>query len=526
MNEDGSLDRHQLIKQIFTTARELNGQERSNYLQSATAGDPDLLVDVQALLAEAEKSQDFLATPLPEQLPVPAAEDPRRGLRIGPYKIRSLVAHGGYSSIYEAVRDDGMFSRRVALKFASRGIGSGLPKQRLLREIQLLSNLEHRCICRLLDAGCHGQDVYAVLEYAQGGTLLNYAASHSLTIIQRLQLFTHLCEAVQAVHGNGYFHCDLKPANVLVRRDGSICLIDFGSARRIGEPETDDAPLDRIPIPMTIAYASPEMLSGGEVSNASEVYSLGMILYELITGDYPYRPGGKLRDQLVSAILYDDPTPFPDAADKDGFGNYGGSRPTASMPLDLLRDIAMYALQKSPGDRYSSVATLTDDVRAVLRGVRPLANVYMDEKRSESSRLDKPLRIFMAYSREDRLRVLELHQKLIIIGAQPWLDEIDLLPGSVWKTALEEALRDSDVVLVCLTPAYSAKIGFAQVELKLVLQRAAEHPDDSIFVIPVRLEDCDIPEPLKQRQWVNLYEPNGLPRLLNALRAKCKQIGS
>jgi serine/threonine protein kinase len=523
--------RWELLKDLLEIAGELRGDERLRYLQTATRGDADLLARMRALLAEADSADDgFLVRSFPPESQVPEPPDPRVGKAMGSYRVRRLIARGGYSSLYEASRADGLFTRTVALKFAqttTAGVGrSSFGLSRLRGEIELLSSIEHRNLCRLFDAGTDSDNLFAVLEFADEGRLLEYCERRRADLVSRLTMFLQLCEAVECLHGRGWFHCDLKPQNVLVRRDGSICLIDLGSALRIGDfVHGNSAPLSRRPA-LTVSYASPEVISGSDVSCASEVYSLGMILYELVCGGYPYKPSGSLLDQLVRAIQFDDPIP-PSAVGKEKSTEAIKTHRTVSssrISKQFLDDVVLNCLQKVPSDRYLTVSHLAEDIRVLTRGGRPAATSQMEGRRSGGDYLEKPLRVFLAHCKHDIVRVRELHEKLNAIGARPWLDEIDILPGTLWTSAIERAIRTSDVVVVCLSQAYMERIGYLQRELTTILQRAAEHPQDSIFVVPMRFEDCDIPEELKARQWVNYYDDGGFSRLVNALRMRCGQI--
>jgi serine/threonine protein kinase len=517
------------IKKVFTEALLLPRDQQDEYVRSAAKGDSELATEVFKLLTESAKDDDFLDRPFLDQIPNIASPDPRLGFSVGAYRLNRVIARGGSSTIYHATREDGLFEKDVAVKLATKGIEGSPSDEHLANEIRLLSCLDHRYVCRLIDAGLSSGELFAILEYAAGGRILDYCEEHRKNTRQKLDLFIQLCESVQYLHNSGLFHGDIKPGNALVRRDGSICLIDFGSSQRIGEQGVYSRSKSQNRPALTIGYASPELLSSeSRVSHVSEVYSLGMILYELLSGSYPYSPGGTLLDQLIRSIHYDDPTPPSRVQKRSTFGNSlyneSGQPPYLRNFESALDDVTLMALQKNPADRYQSVSAFASDVNLILRGSRPFAASFMDSKRDGGSRLDKPLSVFLAHCREDKHSVRKIHSRLLDLGATPWLDEIDIVPGYVWRPAIDRALKAADVVLVCLSQVYVKKIGYSQSELENALKRAAEHPKDSIFIIPLRLEDCDIPEELKPYQWVDLFEDNGFARLANALRAKCSQL--
>jgi serine/threonine-protein kinase len=513
------------LRSIFDAASELTGRAQAEYLDSATEGDPNLRRQIQALLRASSDAADFISVPLIEQLAPESAATPDSliGARLGVYRVKRLASQGGYSRIYEGVREDGLFTRRVALKVATLAHKAEQPldRRRLEREIQLLAELRHPGICQLFDAGFHEGSPYAVLEYVQRGPIRSYAENCKLSIPQKLQVFLDLCDAVRYLHEHGVLHGDLKPSNLLVRHDGSVCLVDFGSAMKIHGDEDGIRERGR---EITIAYASPELISTKLLSQATEVYAVGMVLYELLAGRYPYTPKGKLLHQLVEAIQYEDPRPPSEMMFSRSEAQSSEVEHGTSPLCGDMDDVTLKAIQKLPEDRYSTVAALAADIRMYLRGKHPEAVAFMREKRISGQELQHPIRVFLAHCAEDKPRVRELRDQLLKMSARPWLDEDDILPSRVWQTAVESGLKQADVVLVCFSQTYVEKGGYLRRELQLALELAAEHLPDEIFLIPVRLDECDLPEEFQRRQRVDLYDENGFSKLLRALHVRCDQV--
>lgn len=355
-----------------------------------------------------------------------------------------------------------------------------------------------------------------------------YAKRRTLSLGQRLQLFLQACDAIAFTHDHGIVHGDIKPGNVLVRRDGSICVVDYGSARTLHElGHSDDEPHA-----VTVSYASPELLSTRALSQSSDVYALGMSLYELLCDSYPYGSATQPLQHLVQCIQCDEPRAPSDVvlARAKHIDAGVGAEPSVvvgrlSQQLRTgLDDVALLALRKEPHERYRSVQTLAADVRAWLGAGRPSASALLRGLRSSPVRLETQPVLFLAHCSEDKPRVRELGQRLTSLNAKVWLDEEDILPGAPWRSSIERGIKSCDAVLVCLSKTYVEKIGYFRRELQLILDRAAEQPREATYLIPVRLEDCDIPDELNHIQWVNLHEEAGFGRLVKALQTRAQQI--
>ena len=274
------------IENLFIAALDLASDERNSFLEAQCDGNDDLKEKVLKLLRSDEdaQSEEFLersaieieAKNFSENLP-----DSRLGQRIGNYKISEKISSGGMGTIYLAIRSDGQFEKKVALKLIKRGMDSEAILQRFLLERQILANLEHTYIARLLDAGMTDDGLpFFVMEYVEGVPINEYCESNDLNLNSRLQIFRKVCAAVSFAHQKLVIHRDLKPSNILVANDETPKLLDFGIAKLLNS--TDDATRTEARV-LTPAYASPEQMRGEIVGTSSDVFSLGVILEELLT---------------------------------------------------------------------------------------------------------------------------------------------------------------------------------------------------------------------------------------------------
>ena len=308
----------------------------------------------------------------------PDDETPK-DLRIGPYQVLRRLGEGGMGSVFLAVRADQEFRKYVAIKVIRKGMDSSEIVSRFRRERQILAGLDHPNIAKLFDGGTTDDGLpYFVMEYVQGRPLHEYCDSHGLTVRERLFLFRSICSAVQYAHQNLVIHRDLKPLNILVTADGAPRLLDFGIAKLLNP---DALSLEAPPTAtearvMTPAYASPEQVRGDRLTTCSDVYSLGVILYELLTGRRPYRMEGGSQMEVYRAVCEQEPDRPSTAATRrdEGAANAATSRGAAS-PRKLTRqlrgdldNIIMMALRKEPQRRYPSVQALSEDIDRYLDG--------------------------------------------------------------------------------------------------------------------------------------------------------------
>ena len=362
-------DQWQRIAAAFEAALELKTQDRSAFLANLRA-DPTLHAEVEALLSE--DAMQNQALPISFDAPTMVGE------HVGPYRIVRLIGEGGMGAVYEAARDDQEFDRRAAIKLLRPGLLSRQVIQRFAVERRILAKLNHPNVVALHDAGAtqSGQP-YLVMEYVEGGVPIDlYCRTRSLSVNDRLDLFQSVCNAVQYAHQNLIVHRDLKPQNILVASDGRVKLLDFGIAKLIPPGgRADDSELTVTGLsPITPTYGSPEQMRGEPISTASDVYSLGVILYELMTNVKPYPGLGWA--QLQRAICETDP-PIPSSAVLGAASKIEESKieeTTESLARRLSGDldaIIMKALRKEPERRYQSVADLKLDLERHREG-RPV----------------------------------------------------------------------------------------------------------------------------------------------------------
>jgi serine/threonine-protein kinase len=347
---------------------------------------------------------------------LPAADEARASAperRIGPYRILHELGQGGMGTVYLAVRADEQFEKRVALKIIRSGADSSEVVRHFKRERQILAGLDHPNIARLLDGGAtDGGLPYLVMEYIEGEQILHYCDSRSLPVGERLKLFQSVCSAVQYAHRSLVVHRDIKPGNILVAADGSPRLLDFGIAKLLSPDLSGEAPT-ATSVAMTPAYASPEQARGERVTTASDVYSLGVVLYELLSGRLPYRLASHQALDVLVAVSEQEPEK-PSAAvgrvsapatlmqrteretsaatsPTEGMAAFPEDRPAEPPAESIARaregtpeklkrrlqgdldNILMTALRKEPQRRYASVEALSDDIRRHLEGLPVLA---------------------------------------------------------------------------------------------------------------------------------------------------------
>jgi len=338
------------------------------------------------------------AAPLLAHLPAERdSTPPHAGAQIGPYRVLREIGHGGMGTVFLAERADNQYERTVALKLL-RGWSAGNERtvRRFLEERQILAALDHPDIARLFDGGVTPDGLpWFAMEYVDGAPIDRYCGERGLSVEARLELFCRVCAAVQYAHRNLIVHRDLKPANILVTADGGVKLLDFGIAKLLGgegagEAASLTATGERL---MTPLYASPGQIRGDPITTASDVYALGVILYELLTGRYPYRLATREPHEIVRAILEQEPEQPSVAVLRPGDGTDAGDSgvvrvlPPAKLARRLRGDldtIVGTAMQKDAGRRYGSAEQLEADVRRHLTGLpvtaRPDSRLYRARK--------------------------------------------------------------------------------------------------------------------------------------------------
>jgi serine/threonine-protein kinase len=358
-------ERWQRLAPIFDQALDLAPEARAAYLDRACAGDASLRADAELLLAADAASGEFLEGSAETYFGDVAAFLPP-GTRLGSYSVVREQGHGGMGAVYLAERADGEFQQSVALKVVRGGMDSDEVRRRFLAERQILARLNHQNIAKLLDGGltAEGRPWFA-MEYIAGEPLTVYGNSRQLPVLQRLRLFIDVCEAVRYAHQNLIVHRDLKPSNILVTDDGTVKLLDFGIAKLVegeGGGRSVEAPATRTELRvLTPEYAAPEQVRGEPVTTATDVYALGAVLYELLTGRRVHQFDRYTPAEVERVVC--DTEPQPPSAVMTG---------AARLPRLLRGDldtIALHALQKEPARRYPSVEALLEDLRRSQAGL-------------------------------------------------------------------------------------------------------------------------------------------------------------
>ena len=394
----------QRLKEIFNAVIDLPESERASVLEKY---DESTRLEIEKLIRSASEADDFIVEPafIEAGFTAEAEEtDFYIGKQIDSYKILAQIGHGGMGTVYLAARRDD-FEKRVALKLIKRGMDTNSVLKRFVMERQILARLEHPFIARLLDGGSTGDGLpFLVMEYVEGSPVTKYCSSADLNVEERLALFQKICAAVAFAHHNLVVHRDIKPSNILVTADGTPKLLDFGIAKLLDPDwsvDTAEATATMLRV-MTPEYASPEQIRGLPVTTASDVYSLGVVLYELLTGERPYKIESRLPEEAAKIVLTEEPVkPSSVARERGGRWSVNSSKFQVSSsrseksthkkgqpvtneaqiinpkskiqnPKSLrgdLDNIILKALRKEPERRYQSVPEFSEDIRRHLEGL-------------------------------------------------------------------------------------------------------------------------------------------------------------
>lgn len=389
-------DQFEKFEQVFEFALNLNPEELKSFLDRECSGNDELRSEVESLLTSHQKAQSFFQDAAVEDAVMLFADDRinlKAGHRIGPYSILRQIGRGGMGAVYLAERADQEFQQQVAVKIVKRGMDTDRIIGRFLAERQILAGLNHPNIARLLDGGTteEGQP-YFVMEHIKGAPIGEYCDKHKLSTAERLKLFRKVCAAVQYAHRNLVIHRDIKSSNILVTREGEPKLLDFGIAKLLNS-DSEAGALTRTETAsriMTPDYASPEQVRGSPVTTASDVYSLGVLLYRLLTGHHPYRLKTVLPRE-VERVICEEEVEKPSAAisrveDASQLGETESITPEivsearATDPEKLRRllsedldNIVLMALRKEPERRYASVEQFSEDIRRHSDGLPVIA---------------------------------------------------------------------------------------------------------------------------------------------------------
>jgi serine/threonine protein kinase len=353
------------LKDIFTQAIELDGFDRLTYIHDACGDDPELQFELLSLL----KAHDSAVNIIDENVVdiathIGSSEPDLTQKKFGNYRIIREIGHGGMGTVFLAERDDGEFDQNVALKIVRQSIADSHMIERFRQERQILAGLSHPNIAMLLDGGITELgEPFIAMEFVEGLPLNDYAASKRLNVDDKLRVFLKVCSAVAFAHRNLVVHRDIKPSNIFVTADGEPKLLDFGLAKAF---ENDAGATQTAMRAFTPAYASPEQISGKKITTSSDVYSLGVVLYELLTGSKPLEVDNKSFEEIVLTVT--STRPIPPSAVENGEPSLG----SANQFKGDLDNIALTALRKEPERRYGSVDDFAQDIRNYLDG-RPVS---------------------------------------------------------------------------------------------------------------------------------------------------------
>ncbi len=358
-------DDWQWVKELFEAAQAQPAERRGAWL-AAACNDRHIREEVESLLAAHESAGDFIERPPAQEIAAAVARlapTELTGRRVGPWRLVEQIGHGGMGTVGRGVRADGAFEKHVAVKLVSRGLDTEEVLRRFQQERQILASLEHPHITALLDGGTTADGLpYFVMEYVDGQPITAYCSARALPLRARLELFLTVCDVVEYAHRNHVLHRDLKPSNILVTADGVPKLLDFGIAKLLNAGQEPGTTLTAGPLQvLTPEYASPEQVRAEPLSESADVYSLGVLLYELVAGRRPYEFQTRSPEEVATVVCEREP-----------------ARPSAVARRAQLRGdldgIIMMALRKEAQFRYASVLALSTDLGNYLEG-RPVRAV-------------------------------------------------------------------------------------------------------------------------------------------------------
>jgi serine/threonine protein kinase/tetratricopeptide (TPR) repeat protein len=450
-----------LMSRLLDEALPLNEAARGAWLERATQEHPDLAAALrEALLPGAARAADLKALmSLPklnaaDKASGPAASGLKPGARVGPYELIRLSGAGGMAEVWLARRADGAFKREVALKLPMLARAQAGLEARFARERDILASLEHPHIARLYDAGVGREGLpFIAMEYVQGAPLTEWCDAHRLGIPKRLGLFLQVLEAAQYAHEKHIIHRDLKPSNILVTESGQVRLLDFGVARLLEGEETDQPVLTSVyGRALTPDYASPELLSGATVDARSDIYSLGVLLYELLTSVRPYRLKSAASigalDQAIATLEVKRPSVQLEQASAASRASTGER--LARQVRGDLDAVVLKALTKDPAQRYPSAEAMAEDLRAYQAG-KPI--------QAQPARLSYRLRKFVRRNRMPLgVSAVALVAILAAVGYVRYRESLTQVTVSAKSLAVPAAPNPASAVTAFTPPAHSIAV--------------------------------------------------------------------
>ncbi|MEK7722979.1 MAG: protein kinase [Acidobacteriota bacterium] len=385
-------EKWQKVKSILEKALEIIPESRSAFLDESCADDEDLRLEIENLLAFEEPEADLLEQEaVASILENDSTAKKLIGNQIGHYKIIDELGVGGMGAVFLAERADGEFQQKVALKLIKRGMDSEAVLRRFITERQILDSLEHPNIAHLIDGGTTNDGLpYFVMEYVEGVSIVEFAEINNLNLEERLNLFREVCSAVSFAHQNLVIHRDLKPSNILITKDEKAKLLDFGIAKVLKPQEENQTATQNFAF--TPEYASPEQVRGEKLTTMTDIYSLGVILYELLTGSRPYQTESKNISEIIKAVCETEPARPSSVSPKSQVSSLKSENQTANNNAQNTKDgeqqtnpkskiqnpkslrgdldnIILKSLRKEPERRYSSVEQFSEDIRRHQTGL-------------------------------------------------------------------------------------------------------------------------------------------------------------
>ncbi len=371
-----SPERRAEIESLFEQALNLTSEQRADFLDTACSRDEELRSAVERLLEAYDQAPDFLDGNAGALISDEVEKDkkPMTGRVIGAYRLEERIGAGGMGVVYRASRADGSFEQTVALKLLPRFLETTERVARFRMERQILARLNHPNIARLLDGGVTDEGYpYLVMEYVDGRSITEYAQENGLSLRERIGLLLDVLRALRYAHTNLIVHRDIKPANILVTDDGDVKLLDFGIAKLL---DATDAPEDRITRTaqqlLTPEYAAPEQIMGEPITTATDVYQVGVLAYELLAGEMPFRLKGKTPSEIQKAIVESEPTKPSAAATGVGRSDKADARSARNVDAKQLKGdldtVVLKAMRKEPERRYPEADGFASDLRRYLSG--------------------------------------------------------------------------------------------------------------------------------------------------------------
>jgi serine/threonine protein kinase len=432
----------------------------------------------------------------------------------GRFDILDCLAHGRYSEIYVArdIAAPAGNPSTVVIKALNTYL-QGVPEPELERT--LAENFRNEAIAldrvrhpNIINRFGHGTAInlynitfhYLVLEYMPGDNLGALCQEKRLRLDHALFFLAQISAGVEHVHECGVIHCDIRPENLLLTTDSrTIKIADFGTAQI-------ESTKPKIKRDSTAIYAAPEQFCRTTTTDttkrrlvkltpAADIYALAKTTYSLLAGQSPRRFSQRRITEFP-----------PQIADQ----------PWARHVLHVLSR----ATETQPKNRYQTIREFWDD----LAGVALPSRITLTDKVTEHSQ--RLLRVFLCHSSSDKPSVRALYYRLKYAGVAPWFDEMNLLPGQEWEREIPQAVRSSDIVIACLSREAVSKRGYVQKEIRIALDVADEQPEGAIFIIPLKLEECNVPERLRKWQWINFFEAGAYEKLLQSLRNRADEVGA